>query len=183
MTGLTEDAFRFVSARPVSAQHGQMWVRAAQLVSSQLSGVAGNSMTAVLHRTLITVAAATALEVFPSTAMTRGYLARPGDVRPATVRRAVAYVDAHASLPITISDAASAAGTSAHALHAAFRRHLGTSFTAYLRRVRAAAARDDLEKAGEGEEAPLETIALQWGFLSAQDLRAALDDDQQGRRS
>ncbi|WP_131801998.1 helix-turn-helix domain-containing protein [Klenkia taihuensis] len=184
-TGLPEDAFRFLSPRPRSPEHGRMWVRTAKQVSQQLRRSPAEPISPLLHRALVVLAAATALEVFPSTALTRGYLPAPGDVRPAAVRRAVAYIDAHLSLPITTGDAAAAAGTSPHALRVAFRRHLGTSVGAYLRRARCSAARRDLDAAEDGGAAmrsvSLRSVALRWGFAGAGDLRAALAADRPAR--
>jgi AraC-like DNA-binding protein len=96
--------------------------------------------------------------------MTCGYVPAPGSVQPRAMRRAVAFIDANASLPITVADIAAAAGTSTSAVRAAFRRHLDTTPTAHLRRVRLAAAHRDLQAADPAGGTTVAEIAALWGF-------------------
>ncbi|SDH17982.1 helix-turn-helix domain-containing protein [Klenkia brasiliensis] len=173
-TGLPEEAFRFLSARPLSPQLGQLWVHTTGHLRDQLLLSPGESVNPFVHRGLVVAAAAAAFQVFPNTAMTCDYVPDAGDVRPAAVRRAVAFIDAHLSLPITISDAADAARTTPYALRAGLRRHLGTTFSAYLRRARCDATRHDLARAADVDAAVLGDVATRWGFADATQLRAAL---------
>lgn len=80
---------------------------------------------------------------------------------PATVRRALAYIDEHAHLPITIDDVAHASFISTRGLQYAFRRALDITPTDALRRARLDGARRDLEL---GEGASVTAIARRWGF-------------------
>jgi len=82
---------------------------------------------------------------------------------PRTVRRAVAYIEAHAREAVTLDDVAVAAGISTRGLQHAFRRALDTTPSEYLRRVRLAGARDELltEAAVSVRE-----VARRWGFAS-----------------
>ncbi|MCC4250309.1 helix-turn-helix transcriptional regulator [Microbacterium testaceum] len=81
---------------------------------------------------------------------------------PRTVRRALAFIDSHAHLPITIDDIAEAAGISTRGLQHAFRRALDTTPSAYLRTVRLTAAHRDLHS---GDDSVGE-VARRWGFSS-----------------
>ena len=164
LTGLSADALRFTSPRPLSAARGRLWLTTVEMLWRELAEADRSAVNALVHRELLNVIAAAAISVFPNTAMARGYVPGPGDVRPAALRRAVAYIDARASLPITVTDIAEAAGTTARALRAAFRRHLDTTPTAYLRRVRLEGARNDLEVADPASATTVREVAARWGF-------------------
>ncbi|MET8121957.1 helix-turn-helix transcriptional regulator [Micromonospora sp. NPDC005189] len=58
-----------------------------------------------------------------------------------------------------------AAGVSLRAVQLAFRRHLGTTPMAYLRRIRLVRAHHDLVRADPGQET-VSGIASRWGFAS-----------------
>ncbi|SFL73240.1 helix-turn-helix transcriptional regulator [Geodermatophilus ruber] len=60
--------------------------------------------------------------------------ARP--LRPRTVRRALEHIHEHYAQPLTVTDLAAAAGSSARRLQEAFGAHLGQSPMSYLRDVR-----------------------------------------------
>ncbi|SDH17957.1 helix-turn-helix domain-containing protein [Klenkia brasiliensis] len=171
-TGMRPEDLRFTSARPLSDEHARLWVRTARALFRELGDPAVSSVNALVHLALVDLAAAAAAEVFPNTAMTRGYVAGPGDVRPPAVRRAVAFMDSHASLPITLTDIADAAGTVPHALVHAFRRHDGTTPLDHLGRARLAAAHDDLRQAGPGAGS-VDVVAARWGFPGPAEFRVA----------
>lgn len=80
---------------------------------------------------------------------------------PLTVRRALAYIDENAHLPITIDDVASASFISTRGLQYAFRRALDMTPTDALRRARLDGAHRDLER---GEGASVRAVARRWGF-------------------
>ena len=76
----------------------------------------------------------------------------------------MAFIEERAGEPITLSDIADAAHLSPRALQSAFRQHLDTTPTAYLRSVRLEGAHRDL---GRGDRAVVTVaqIAARWGFL------------------
>ena len=119
--------------------------------------------------------AATALATFPNTAVTAPDPHDGADARPDTVRRAVAFIDAHPDIDLTLHDIARAAHVTPRAVQLAFRRQLGTTPTAYLRLVRLDCAHQDLQDAANGDT--VTDIAYRWGFSSpsrfAQHYRAA----------
>ncbi|WP_222710323.1 helix-turn-helix transcriptional regulator [Quadrisphaera setariae] len=79
---------------------------------------------------------------------------------------AVAFIEAHTSLPITASDVARAAGVGPRALQLAFHRHLDTTPMTYLRRVRLAGAHRELVAADASAGDTGAAIAHRWGFAS-----------------
>ncbi|MBQ1018712.1 helix-turn-helix transcriptional regulator [Micromonospora sp. D93] len=109
--------------------------------------------------------AAAALAVFPNTAFTEPTAADRNDATTATLRRAIAFLEENADRDISAVDIASAAGVSLRAVQLAFRRHLGTTPMAHLRRIRLVRAHHDLVRADPRQET-VSAIASRWGFAS-----------------
>jgi AraC-like DNA-binding protein len=159
---------RFLSPDPVSPAARARWAAAVRYVDDLLA-----SPDAAASPLIITSAArllaATALTVFPNTALTP---AAPRDRRDrrdasaATVRRATAFIDEHAGQDITVTDIAAAACVTVRATQLAFRRELDATPMAYLRSVRLARAHRDLMDAAPGQET-VTAVAYRWGFSSA----------------
>lgn len=82
----------------------------------------------------------------------------------ATVRRAIAYMEANPDLDLGVVDIARAAHVSVRALQLAFRRELDTTPMAYLRRVRLDRVRADLLAADASPGTTITQIAARWGF-------------------
>lgn len=156
----------FHGITPVSPSMHRYWRSLLRLVSGALMDVASPLESPLIADDLARTVAVAALHTFPNTAMTRHHVAGPGAVGPATVRRAVAYIDAHAHLPVQLSEIAAAAGTSPRALQYGFRRHLGTTPLGYLRRVRLELARRDLQRADPTQGDTVAAIAASWGFTN-----------------
>jgi transcriptional regulator GlxA family with amidase domain len=108
--------------------------------------------------------AVAALQVFPNTTMSQHKPRGPGDVAPGTVRRALAYIEENAHLPLSLSDIAEAAGTGPRALQYAFRQHLDTTPLAHLRRERLHRAHRELQAATPLRGDTVTAIATKWGF-------------------
>ena len=87
----------------------------------------------------------------------------PGWMPPAAVRRAAAFIDAHADQPITLADIAAAEGTTGRAVQHAFRRYYGITPTWYLRRVRLARAHQQLRAADPASGVTVAAVARQCG--------------------
>ncbi|MBN8866499.1 MAG: helix-turn-helix transcriptional regulator [Solirubrobacterales bacterium] len=83
---------------------------------------------------------------------------------PAALRRAVAHIEAHADEPLSVAAVAEAARIGPRALQGAFRRHLGTTPTAYLRSIRLDRARAELAR--EGMATTVSEVAYRWGFVN-----------------
>ncbi len=108
---------------------------------------------------------ATALTVFPNTMVTEPTAGDRRDARPATVQRAVSFIEANADIDITIADIARAAGVTARAVQLAFRRHLDITPAGYLRRVRLDRAHRQLQAADPDHDS-VTAVAYRWGFSS-----------------
>ncbi|MFD0684550.1 helix-turn-helix transcriptional regulator [Actinomadura fibrosa] len=83
---------------------------------------------------------------------------------PATLRRALAFVDAHAHQDITLADIATAAGVTPRALQYSFRHHTGLSPLTHLRQIRLQRAHHDLTAADPVDGATVAAIAARWHF-------------------
>jgi transcriptional regulator GlxA family with amidase domain len=108
---------------------------------------------------------ASAITVFPGTALRVAHTPSRGHVEPAALRRAVASVDANAQHPITVQDVA-AAGTTPRTPQLAVARHRDITPTGYLRRVRLEHAHRDLQAADPVDGTTVGSIAASWGFIS-----------------
>lgn len=114
----------------------------------------------------VSLLAATALAVFPNNALT-GLGARDrSDASPATLRRAIAFIDEHAHDDITAAEVAAAAGVTIRAVQLAFRRHLDITPLGYLRRVRLQHAHRQLATADPRHES-VTAVAYRWGFANS----------------
>ena len=118
-TGLPAADLRFGSMPPVSAARQAAWARTAGFICHELVSSGITEVSPLMSQEMTHLATAGLLETFPNTTMTVAYTAGPGWVPPAAVRRAAAFIDAHADQPITLADIAAAAGTTARAVRQA----------------------------------------------------------------
>jgi AraC-like DNA-binding protein len=170
--GIRAGDLRFESTTPVSPAVARQWSALIALAGTML--LADSPMTNPLVIEELTRAAAlTALHTFPNTAWTVSYRPGPAWVAPAAVRRAAAFVQAHADQPITLEQIAEAAGVSARALQYAFRRHFDATPTEYLRRIRLERAAEQLQAADPGGEVTVAEVARRWGWASPSQFAAA----------
>lgn len=156
--------FRFLSHLPASPALAGRWIRTVEFATAQLEGDRPAEPPSLLVAELLRLVAASSLVTFPNTAMTAGHPPGAGRVTPATLRRAVACVDERAGEPITAADIAEHAGIGLRALQEVFRRHLDTTPTAYLRRVRLERAHRELQDADPAGGVTVGMIARRWGF-------------------
>ncbi|MDP9831047.1 AraC family transcriptional regulator [Kineosporia succinea] len=154
---------RFLDNVPVDDASSRYWAQLMRMTwaeaSAARSGLASPLVRAHLVRTLTTAA----LSVFPNSIMTSHYQPGGGHAGPATLRRAVAHMQAHAAEPLTLAQIAGAAGISARALQIAFARHHGCTPMAYLRSTRLDRAHRDLEAADPAFDTVAD-VARRWGF-------------------
>ena len=155
---------RFTSLRPVSTAAQAQWTDLAGYVDGLLAspGIAAQPLVTSQAARLL---AATVLSVFPNTVVTEPTIEDRHDASTATLRRAVAFIERHAHQDITVADIAAAAHVTARTVQLAFRRHLDTTPTGYLRRVRLDYAHRQLQ-AADPEHHTVTAIALRWGFAS-----------------
>lgn len=155
----------FDSPHPTTPQAGDLWLTVLELARAQhRAGLLSNDL---LRASLFRLLTVTVLESFRLVADRPALHASAARLR--TIRQnAVDYFHDYASLPITIDDAAAASGASTRELVAAFRQHSSdaTSPTAYLRKVRLAAALEDLRNGDPARGDTVAEISRRWGFPS-----------------
>lgn len=166
LSGLEPSEVRFGRVAPRSPAHARYWARIVDHVERDL--LAHDELMARLllrqearHQLIVA-----ALVVFPNSTLD---LSAPGrdTGEPATVRRAMAFIDAHADEDITVTDVADAARMGARGLQAAFRRHRDETPLTYLRRVRLERAHRELEDADPAGHVTIGEVAARWGFSNA----------------
>lgn len=173
LTGTPADTLVFHATTPISPGAARYWRALTGLVSGALSDPATPLGSPVLAEELARTVATAALHTFANSTMTRQHVPGPGAAAPATVRRAVAYLEANADRPVQLSDVAAEVGTSARALQYAFRRHLDTTPLAHLRRVRLERTRQDLREADPTRGDTVAAVAARWGFTNTGRFAAA----------
>lgn len=160
--GDVDAVVQFERLVPSSAAVEQQWALCATYVHQVLESDVGSSP--LVSKAATEMAAAVVLACFAHS-LDRA----PADQRratPATVRRAVAFVEGHAAEPIGLADIAEAARLSPRGLQTALRRHLDTTPSELLRRVRLDGARRDLVRGDPADGSQVAAVALRWGFAS-----------------
>lgn len=104
--------------------------------------------------------------VTPSAESHSGVTPADFDQSPATVVRAVAFIDVHASRDITLIEIADAARLGTRALQLVFRTHYDSTPLEYLRHVRMARAHADLQQADPTLGATVGSVATRWMFTN-----------------
>jgi AraC-like DNA-binding protein len=168
-SGIEPADLRFDSITPTSPGTARYWQSLVAHVGRQLitpDQQAPMRRSALLQSSALDMLAAAALTVFPNTAMTAAQMPNTGRLSSASVRRAVAFIDEHAERDISAADIAAAAHVTIRALQLAFRRHLDSTPSAYLRRVRLDLAHQQLCAASPGDGVTVTEIAIRWGFAS-----------------
>jgi AraC-like DNA-binding protein len=156
---------RLTGYRPVSREAGRRLLRTITFLRDNVAAEQPLRDSPLIASTAPQFLAAVLLNTFPNNAVTDPTGDDRNDAHPTSLRRAVAFIDDHAHRDITVADIAEAASVTIRAVQYAFRRHLATSPTAYLRRVRLAHAHRELLAADPAAGATVTRIAADWGFL------------------
>ncbi|WP_409180201.1 ANTAR domain-containing protein [Amycolatopsis sp. VS8301801F10] len=157
-----EQPVRLLGHRPVDTSSAQHLRSAIAHLRDDVLGVPGVGENPLAVATVSQYLAAAVLNAFPNTAS--GERAGDGlDTHSRTLRRAIAFIEANLDRPLDIAEIAAAARVSARAVQLAFRRHLGTTPMAYLRRARLDRARAEL-RAAVPEQDTVARIAARWGY-------------------
>lgn len=151
---------RLLDHHPVTPAAGA----ALRRVIHHLDGVLGDPGAPLVIAAASQYLAAAVLHTFPNTALTEPTTTDRQDAHPATVRRAVAFIEADPAREVPLAGMAAAAHVTPRALQYAFARHLQTTPMAYLRRVRLDAAHRDLQGADPRGGDTVTSIAARWGF-------------------
>jgi AraC-like DNA-binding protein len=152
---------RFDGPRPVDRGRAASWLGALEVAREErrLSLLDNDLMRATTYR-LLAVAVLESFRIIGD----RRALHTSAERRARVFRLGAQYLRDYAAMPITIDDAAVAAGASTAELLMAFRSHAigGLGPTAYLRRSRLSSARDELADT----DATVLAVSTRWGYSS-----------------
>lgn len=162
----SDQPVRFTGDRAVSAQAARSWKRAYAYLREQATTDPELASEPLIAANAARMLVAVTLTTFPNTTMTSADDSTQQDAAAVVARQAVTFIDEHAGQDISAADIAAAVHVSTRALQAAFRRHLDTTPMSYLRRVRLARVRHQLQVA-DPATATVTAIASRWGFTSA----------------
>ncbi|MVU83041.1 helix-turn-helix domain-containing protein [Nocardia sp. ET3-3] len=157
------EAIRFTGHRPISPAAGTRLKR----VLEHLQDVAADpdaSASPLVASTAADYLAATVLDTLPTTTVAEPSAADRHDAHADTVRRAIAYMESHLREDISVAEIAAACFVTVRSLQLAFRRHLDTTPTGRLRRMRLHAAREELRALSPGDGHTVTSTAQRWGF-------------------
>jgi AraC-like DNA-binding protein len=169
--GRVQHPVRFTGYRAVSTRATERWKSTYAYVHSEARTNSGAVTHPLVAGNAARLLVATALATFPNTALTEPTVEDRHDAHPATLRRAIAFIEGNADTDVSVADIARAAHVTTRAIQLAFRRHLETTPSAYLRRVRLQHAHDQLRDAVPGTTT-VSAVAAQWGFLNASQFAA-----------
>ncbi len=157
---------RFTGPAPVTGHAADRWRSTVALLRDQAWAAGPGGGSPLVDGAAARLLAATALSTFPNTftALLPGRVSTHS--QPAALRRAVTFIDDNVGRDLTLTDVAAAASVSVRTLQLAFRRHLGTTPSAYLRRARLEQAHLELRRRSP-EETTVTAVAARWGFLNA----------------
>ncbi len=162
----SEELPAFSSVRPISVARAASWRRTVSYVAGMLRGDPAIAEAPLVVGSVNRLLAGVLLVTFPNDAIDVPERRDGNDARAVSaLRRAVAFIDSNAELDIGIGDIAAAAGVSRRTIQLAFRRHLDTTPTAYLRRVRLDGAHREL-LGTQPDQLTVTEVAYRWGFSS-----------------
>lgn len=157
----------FTSVRPATATLARTWHRAVEFLSEMLAGDPGVADAPLVIGSTNRMLAGLLLATFPNDVTAPVPDGHDHDARAAgTIQRAISFIESNADLDIGIGEIAAAAGVSRRAVQLAFRRHLDSTPTAYLRRVRLDQAHRELADAAPDGDLTVTDVAYRWGFSS-----------------
>jgi AraC-like DNA-binding protein len=157
---------RFTGYEAVTPAAARMWSVTYAYVRDTVLADPGTVAHPLVTGYAARLLAATALAVFPNNAMAEPTIEDRHDAHPATLRRAVAFIDEHAHEDISVADIAACAFVTIRAVELAFRRHMGMTPRQYLRQIRLDRAHHDLIAADPRHET-VTAVSYRWGFRSA----------------
>ncbi|MEV6347575.1 helix-turn-helix domain-containing protein [Actinoplanes sp. NPDC051851] len=155
---------RFSGYRPVSAEAARRWDTTFTYARDVLRDTAAPAEP-LLADSLAQLIAATTLCTFPNDTPHSPTIEDRRDAHPASLRRAIAFIDQNVHRDIGPADIASAAHVTIRSLQLTFRRHLDSSPMAYLRRARLDHVHRELRSSNPAT-ATVGAVAARWGFVN-----------------
>lgn len=167
MSGLEPSEVRFGVMLPRSAALARYWSHLIDHVESAVLADDDLMASPLVRGETLRQLAAGVLAVFPNSAHDHDRHHGRDAGEPATVRRAMAFMEAHAHEDVDLAQVAEAARMGPRGLQAAFRRHRDQSPLDYLRRLRMERAHHDLQVGDPTRGDTVGRIAARWGFANA----------------
>ncbi len=164
--GRAQAPVRFTGYEAVSARASSQWTDTCAYLRDNVLADPRASAAPLVAASAARLLVATALATFPNNALTDPSTVDRHDGSPATLRRAIAFIDANAHTDISVADIAAEVHVTIRAVQLAFRRHLNTTPTRYLRRARLDHAHRQL-LAADPERESVTAVAYRWGFTSS----------------
>jgi AraC-like DNA-binding protein len=165
--GVHPAGLEFTGMQPVSVLMARHWQSVVHHVTRDVLPNPEAMASPLIRGQTQRLLAASVLATFPNTALDALTDASAGAVEPTALRRAVAFIDAHAGEDIGTADIAEAARIRPRALQQAFRQYRDTTPMTYLRRVRLDHAHRELLAADPSRGDTVSAIAARWGFAHA----------------
>lgn len=163
--GRRPEQVRLTGDRPVSPAAGRHLQRTVAYLRDIVCAEPALNEQPLVVSTASQCLAASVLNAFPNTALTDPTIEDRRDAHQATLRRAVAFIDDHPHVDLSVTDIAQGTHVSVRTLQYAFRRHLDTTPMRYLRRVRLAHVHADLLAADPTGGTTVTAVATRWGFF------------------
>lgn len=161
--GRSARPLQFVGHLPISPAAAAVWNNAYDFVRDNVVNMLFDD-AALMQSSAARLLAAAALSVFPNNSAQEPTVEDRHDAHPATLRRAVRFIDENAQRDICATDIAVASHVTIRTLQLAFRRHLDTTPMAYLRRVRLEHAHQELLQA-DPATVTVGAVAARWGII------------------
>ncbi|WP_170208533.1 AraC family transcriptional regulator [Micromonospora pisi] len=150
---------------PVSPAGARLWMDTVDYLATSVLPNPEVARSPLVLANATRALAAAVLTVFPNDSFDRCTPKDRTDANPFVLRRAIEFIDSHLAADIALSDIAAASRATGRAVQRAFRRHLGTTPTAYLRDARLHQAHRDLTNGDPANGDTVTAIAARWGFL------------------
>jgi AraC-like DNA-binding protein len=177
VTGLDPDELAFDDIRPLGPAEGRNWVRTVSHVRHVVHADPRAAAHPILLEQAFRTLAAALLSTFPNSALARATHPHTpsvrGDVSPATVRKVVEYLDAHADEPIGPTDIADHTGPPANEVTAGLRRYHDRHPAQVLWEARMRGTQRDLREADPQSGTTVAEVATRWGFARDNPFRVA----------
>ena len=172
--GLEPADFRFESLAPATPTLARYCANTIGYVHSLVASPGSPAVEPLVQAAAMDTIAAAVLAAFPHNAADDRPTGRLDAGTPASVRRALEFIEAHAREPLTLEEIARSAGVGPRALQEAFRRHRGTTPLAHLRETRLERAHRELQAADPGRRGDRRRRGRPVGFRPPRPLRRRL---------
>ncbi|MEV0288372.1 MULTISPECIES: helix-turn-helix transcriptional regulator [unclassified Kribbella] len=163
VAGISSAPVRLLDHRPVSPAAGRQLIDTISYLRDSVLSQPDIPAGSLVASTASQLLAASVLNAFPSTVPTETVAGDRRDAHPATLRRAIDFIESHPQSDLSLADIARAVSVTPRAVQLAFQHHLGTTPMGYVRRVRLALAHQALQEA-DAATTSVTSIAAHWGF-------------------